>query len=291
MIGIDWAGIDGNRHPDLKLARAAGVGFGIRKAFQYPYGADAGLVEDWNAMKAAGIVRGIYVFPDVHPNAASPATQVRMAANALALAGGLEPGDLPPALDVEFPGGKLPRAIADVVSFLEEFATAMRDAFGCWPLLYTSERVWDGSDTDALRSPASWLPTKCPLWVKTGYLHAARTHITLGTPQGRPRIPKAWGSLPSPGEWINQWDGDQIGLPGFSSTVDVNRMLPLDATANYLDAARVAWVQRILGVEATARMDDVTIAAIKAFQERAGLDADGVIGIRTFALLARANAT
>lgn len=289
MIGVDFGAIDSNRNPDFNAAKSAGVGFCIRKAFQAPYGEDAGFVEDWKKMLAADVVRGAYVFPDVRAAALPASQQVALFFDVVTKAGGMRPGDLPPAMDVEFPGGKLPRAIPEIVAVLEEFATAMRDAFGMWPLLYTSARVWDGTDTDALRGPASWLPQRCPLWVKTGYVHHAGAHISVTSPTGRPRLPNAWVSLPSPGAWVHQWDGDQRGLAGFTSTVDVNRALILSADSNYLDAQRVSWVQRMLSLEVTGRWDATLDAAVRALQASAGLDTDGVIGVRTFAHLAALN--
>jgi hypothetical protein len=284
-FGIDYAGIDENRAPDFAKARAAGVTFCIRKAVQSPYGQDHGLFVEWPAIAAAGIVRGAYLFPDLKPGAATPTVQVDAMVNALKMAGGLGPDDLAPAMDVEFPGGHLPRPIAACVEFLHELATVMRDAFGCWPLLYTSARVWDGSDTDALRQPASWLPASCPLWVKTGYVHQAGTKYSTAAPTGRPKMPFGWSIAPSPGAWIQQWDGDQRGVPGMSSTVDINRFIGLNRASSVGDT-RVAWVNRKLGVS-DVYWTDATDAKLAAFQRDCGLVADADIGPRTFARLSR----
>ncbi len=288
-FGIDWAGIDGNRNPDLAAARAAGVTFGFRKAYQSPYGPDSGFARDWAAMLAAGVVRSAYVFPDVRPGAAAAARQVDGFATALDVAGGLQPGDMAPAFDVEFPGGKLPRPIAEIVAFLEDFATAMHTTFGCWPILYTSARVWDGSDTDALRAPKSWLPDRCPLWDKTGYRHQAGARIDVtSSPTGRPKMPAAWSKATSPGAWVNQWDGDQKGLAGFSSTIDVNRFLgSSQASVTPADAGRVSWLQTRVGVAATGTWDKATDVAIRAWQTAAGLVSDGDIGPKSFSRLSR----
>jgi hypothetical protein len=284
-IGADWGAIDDNRNPNLVAARAAGVTFGIRKLYQSPYGGDVGFAAEWAAMRAADIVRGCYLFPDLRPTAIPARAQVDAAAAELARAGGLAADDMAPAMDVEFPGGKLPRRIYEIVSFLEDFARAMFDVFGCWSIVYTSQRVWDGSDTDALRAPHSWIPDRCPLWVKTAYVRSARQPVA-GAPMGRPRMPLAWAASSSPGAWINQFQGDAIGVPGFTSTVDVNRWLFLSrATATAEDAGRVAWVQRKLGVATSAgTWDDATEAAVRELQ---GEHADGIIGPHTFALLSR----
>ncbi len=290
--GIDYGAIDGNHRPDFIAARKAGVSFCFRKLYQSPYGGDTGFEDEWSGLAAADIVRAAYIFPDVRSGAVKALVQVQGAARYLAACGGLRDGDMAPAMDVEFPGGHLPRPIADCVQFLEEFASAMFDVFGCWPILYTSARVYDGSDTDALHAPNSWLSLRCPLWVKTGYLHAAGGHANLAAiPTGRPRIPLAWAGRTSPGAWVNQWDGDQRGLPGMSSTVDLNRFLGLSrATATAYDAGRIGWVRGKLGVPTTNNGDlwgnDLDDALI-AWQTSVGLVADGDIGPRSFARLSR----
>lgn len=69
-------------------------------------------------------------------------------------------------------------------------------------------------------------------------------------------------------------------MPGFSSTVDLNRFRLLGAGAH---GDRVRWVQRRLGVGETGTYDVRTREAVKALQRRSGLEVDGVIGPQTFA--------
>lgn len=285
--GFDIAGAE-SIGDDFHRVRAAGFSFGLVKLYQAPYGPDRGFAVAWPKMLEAGITRGPYIFPDCRPGAASAINQVREAWAAFVAAGGWSAGDMTASVDVEFPGGKLPQSIHGIIAFLEDFVTAVRQVFGCWPMIYTSARVWDGTDTDALRAPTSWIPSCCPLWDKTGYIRAARQRDPGVTPTGRPKIPAAWAR--GPGAWINQYNGDVIDEPGFSSTVDVNRMLGLSKlTATAEDAGRVDWVAGLLGVKAGGVWTSELDARVRAAQIAAGLDGDGDIGARTFARLSRMN--
>lgn len=295
MGGVDWGGIDRDKF-DAKTAKLGGVTFAFRKLYQAPYGVDAGFAADWAAMLEADIVRFAYVFPDYRANAEPARKQVERMWAAFVAAGGWSIGDGALMVDVEFPGGKLPRPIPELVVFLQDFILAVKELFGCWAIIYASDRNWAGTDTDALRNPKTWITDRCPLLVKTGYVRAAR-QAPAPAPTGRPRTPAAWMAPSSPGAWANQYQGDAIGQPGFSSTVDEDRFLTLTReNATPEDAGRIAWVQRTLAIlgepyrgpiAASGTWDDDLDRALSAFQTHEGLDPDKVIGARTFARLSR----
>lgn len=286
--GFDIAGGE-SLGDNFALARDAGFTFGFVKLYQAPYGVDRGFASAWPRMLAAGVRRGAYIFPDYRPGAASPRAQVAAAYAEFVRCGGWSDGDIAIAIDVEFPGGHLPQGITGIVAFLASFVDEVTHVFGCRPILYTSARVWDGTDTDALRGPISWITDECPLWVKTGYVRAARQPLPDFVPSGRPKMPRAWELPSSPGAWINQWDGDVIGIPGMVATADVNRPLNLnrDNAGDAAELGRVRWVRRKLGLGLAGGWDVEMQNALAAFQGARGLVTDLDIGIGTFAALSR----
>ncbi|MBX3197152.1 MAG: hypothetical protein KF894_03260 [Labilithrix sp.] len=118
---VDWAKVkadgqtfafvrvsDGISHPDTKFA------------------------QNWPATKQAGLVRGLYQF--FRP-ARDVAAQVDLLADMLDAAGGLQPGDLPPVLDLESDGG-LPAAT--VVARAKQWIALIEDKYGVKPIVYTA---------------------------------------------------------------------------------------------------------------------------------------------------------
>jgi murein L,D-transpeptidase YcbB/YkuD len=77
--------------------------------------------------------------------------------------------------------------------------------------------------------------------------------------------------------------GDALHLPGFPyGDVDMNRF---NTMATGATGDRVRWVQRRLGLRQSAVFDADMEGALRSFQRRNGLRADGVIDPRTFARL------
>lgn len=285
--GFDIAGGE-SIGDDFVRARAAGFTFGFVKLYQAPYGPDGGFPKAWPKVLAAGITRAPYIFPDYRPTAATAMDQVKAAWAWFVASGGWDASDMTLGVDVEFPGGKLPQSIAGIIAFLEDFVTAVKTVFGCWPIIYTSARVWDGTDTDALRGPKSWIPTKCPLWDKTAYIRAARQKDPGVVPTGRPKMPAAWMKSDSPGCDCNQFNGDVVDEPGFSATIDTNRFLTLSrANATAEDAGRINSFAAKLGVVANGVWTDEFDAKVRELQTSFGGQADGVIGVLTYARLSR----
>lgn len=297
-FGLDWYGGDGNHVPDIQRAVRYGMRFGLRKVYQSPYGPDVGFEADWRAMGDAGIPRGMYIFPDLRPEAPSPEVQINFADSRLVAAGGMRSTDFAPGFDVEF-GGRPPPP--HVIEKLEAFVLAMRARWGCWPICYTSARVVDDVDVDCLRSPATWIYRRCPLWDKTGYILPVRTrlvekndgvisYLNAGQPTGAPKVPRGWQRAPAPGAWINQYLGDALGVPGFPGTVDVNRFLGMNRAAHDY---RTVWLRAQLGLAAPTSLvepyawDDDLDNAVRALQSSAGLAVDGDVGPSTFAVVSR----
>jgi GH25 family lysozyme M1 (1,4-beta-N-acetylmuramidase) len=268
IIGVDYASVDGNDRPDFVKAKAAGL------RFAYVRGAwgtwtDLDLVRDRDAAEAAGITLGAYLFlrfPEKGHPSPTPGDQVAAFVRAY---GKRRPGELPPALDIEFPG----RGIVDtgmpltnVLAWLETAYRAMVTAYPC-TMVYTSKRVWE-EDLD--NKPAG-IVMDAPLWCKTPYLYGKNHAVALtsaGEYDDSKYTPVPWhGSA-----WIQQFQGDAVGFPGFTGTVDLNKFLPL-FDGDYRDP-KINWVHARAG------------GSVEAFQRKLGLLSDGVVGPQTFARLA-----
>ncbi len=287
ILGADFASVDGNRRPDLAAAYRAGVRFVfIRSA--YADWQDPTAARDRDAIRVAGMTFGAYLFPLAGASHPPPETQVKAA-----LAGAsLIPGkDFPLVLDIEFPGGihATGRTRTEVAAWIGRARQAVRDQTGVDPMIYSSARVTDGTDSDALAGAADEAIRGCPLWLAR-YPFKEQIPAVIGAAAAAIRIDEAGPPTPrAAGDaddwWAWQYQGDAVGLPGFSATVDLDRWNPLRRGSR---GARVTWAQRRLGMaEGTpGAWDDAMEAAVVAFQLHHGLIADGVVGPATFAALA-----
>jgi hypothetical protein len=180
-------------------------------------------------------------------------------------------GELPVAIDVEFPG----RGIVDTgmgpKEALEWLSTAVEDmlvSYGPHVVIYTSARVWH-EDLQDIAAPAL---EPQPLWCKTPYLYQPRQAAHPGA-VSQLTVPNPWHQA----AWIQQFQGDALGVPGVGpGTVDLNKWLPYTGAPG---DARAAWV-----ADELKRWGALTV---EEFQRGEGLTVDGVIGPVTFAALTR----
>lgn len=284
--GVDYASVDGNRPPDFRALRGAGATFcwvrGSYAAWDQSHGAwalraDPCLERDWKSMEDAALIRGAYMGPAVMASH-SPEEQVGVMHAAVQAAGGLRPGvDFPPCLDLEFPQGIAGTHMNRdaIMEWVRRAVAAMQSAFGCWPIIYTSGRVWNDDDSDCLASPPAPDLTACPLWLAR-YAYPTRQPAVIPPPDGpAPPVPHPWGD-----EWHGHQDqGDALGAPGFTATVDVDRW----RVARQGDSGgHVAWWQRKVGLPADGEFGTETHDEVVAFQRDHGLTVDGVIGAASF---------
>lgn len=278
-FGVDTAGGE-NQNPDWPRARAqVPLDFAIIRASGGTQ-QDAYFRHAWPKLKDAGLVRGAYLFLSFPRNGRWPSDPVAQAKAFIATVGNLDESELPPALDVEADcwqkTGMKPRQLLDGVRSAWK---ALTDHYKVAPIIYTSARVW----IEVLGNlPAPDL-AESPLWVKDYPLRTLRAYYDPQTFAGgrfNPRMPAPWGEAAN--WWIHQYQGDAVGLPGFPSTVDMNRFNTIiRGTAGH----RVRWVQRRLKIPQSGVFDAATEKALRAFQNKKGIDADGVINPRTFAFL------
>lgn len=275
MLGVDYASVDSDKPPDLAAARAAGLRFAFVRA-TYAKWADPTAARDRDAIRKAGLVFGAYLFPVMATSSPEPEEQVA----AFVLAAGLDrTRDFAPVIDLEWPGGitKTGRTRAQVVEWIDRAIVALKLVYGCVPIVYSSARVLDGNDADGLAGAAGEHLGGCPLWLAR-YPYKTRIEAQLTADVAAPPVPVSLGR-DAQDWWVHQFQGDAVHFPGFTATVDVNRFHML---AHGESGTRVRWLQQRIGVTDEG-FGDATFAAVKAFQTKLGLDADGVVGPATFA--------
>lgn len=291
QLGVDYADTDTINKPGVEgftQAKAAGARVVIPRAVfgrpangQSPVYLDSYWSRDKDDIVAAGLVRSSYLFVCVpttgHP-APSPDVQVSAFYGYVQLdkpVVGKKPHDMVPFFDVEMASDALsPQAYYD---WILQVARLLRSAFGAWPGMYTSERVW----TEVLKDHPAGQLANCPLWIAKPWPWAVRTPVHLdGAPAYNPTtIPEFDHS------WmLYQYQGDGLGMPGFTpGAVDMNRVNIVKRGAK---GGTVKWIQARAGnVAVDGDFGPKTEARIKEIQAQYALGADGIVGIDTFTLL------
>lgn len=141
---------------DWSAVRASGRRFAIARIAHAPR-LDARFAQNWAAIRAAGMIRGAYLY-------FSPSHDVSTQADAIARAvGRLGPGDLPVALDIERPPPGLP-APADYAARIAELAERVRRDTGRPPMIYAGAYYWRlHVQSDAFKSLHLWHPQYAPV--------------------------------------------------------------------------------------------------------------------------------
>lgn len=303
-VGFDHASVDRNKN------RAAGymaaVAHGATFCFvrgSYERWPDPTFAADVDAIRAAGLVAGAYALPLLGASHPKAREQMKIFADGA----NLGPGDFPPVLDVEFGAGGIAATGMSrpaILSWLLEAVQALRELYGVNPIIYTSKRVWDGEDADALDadgkqvaaaglglgSVAAVAFTGCPLWLAK-YARGYRLPAWGDDPGERaaldalawPPTPAAWGEG---NHWIHQTQGDALEFAHAWGQVDVDRFRPM---AEGETGSRVRQVQRWLCMAegAPGFFDRVMGDALGEFQAKTGgLTVDKIVGPKTFAQLA-----
>jgi lysozyme len=89
----------------------------------------------YSGIKAAGMVRGAYQFFRPEDDAVAQANLV------IAAVGSIDPGDLPPVLDVEVTDGE---SSATIVAGITAWVNRIQTELGVEPIVYTAPGFWDG---------------------------------------------------------------------------------------------------------------------------------------------------
>jgi lysozyme len=184
--GLDVSHFQGT--VDWPQVAQAGYAFAFIKATDGITYVDPMFAANWAGAKAAGLLRGAYHFFEADDD---PQQQAASYLNAVSL----QPGDLPPVLDVESSStsGEVPTAT--VVQRVAAWLQAVQQATGCTPILYTDRTYWNSLATEQFSG--------YPLWV-----------AEYGV--ASPTLPLGWTS------WAF-WQFSQSGeISGIATSVDLN---------------------------------------------------------------------
>lgn len=285
ILGLDYASVD-HASPEFPALYQEGYRFAIlRKSYgwwdsghrAWHLAPDTVYARDAQAARDAGLIVGSYLFPSFAKNAPSAEEQV---AN-FVKAGNVQRGkDLPPCIDVEFPGKNgqpdTGRTKGECLDFLKELMTEMLGAYGVYPMIYTSHVQWH--DDNGLGGPSAPWISRCPLWVKVPYRLRAGNLPDDHVPAA-PVLPLPWQRS---GWWIRQGQGDaKVGHMGQADLNDFNVFDPLAPGAD----ARYDWVATAVGWGTSCPAPQALSDTIKSFQVLNHLVDDGIVGPATFAAL------
>lgn len=173
---IDWASVA--TEIDFAFIR---VSDGLNH-FDTQFGAN------WEGARSNGVIRGAYQFfrPSLDP--------IAQADLLLSTMGPLEPGDLPPVIDVETSDGA---SQAQVIAGIQEWIDRVEGELGVKPIIYTSWGLWSSLTGDTTRFD------DYPLWV-------ANWQVSC------PSVPDSWGG------WDFWQYTDSGSVPGIRGPVDRN---------------------------------------------------------------------
>lgn len=175
---VDWAKV-----------KAAGHTFAITRVSDGLNHVDVQFARNWKAMKTAGLSRGTYQFfrPGLDPVAQADLLLAQVTA-----AGGFQPGDLPPVLDMEAVDGV---ATATIRARMQAWLDRVQQRTGKRPIIYTAAFMNAVVGTGFGRYP---------LWV-------ANYGATC------PMVPDSWSA------W-KFWQYTSTGaIAGIAGNVDINR--------------------------------------------------------------------
>lgn len=214
--GIDVSAVQGTI--DWPRVALSGIRFAWSKCGQGNDGHDPNFQKNVAGCRLTGIYPGAYWFAYSLPSrrvgdGRSPREE---AERFFRLSGGIGrlPGELPPALDLEWPEvgewGKWGCSAAQIGAWHREFATEVTQLWGRLPILYTypfwARAVHAGG---AFEWAADY-----PLWI-ANYMHIEKYEPP---PEAKPYIPKPWTTWTA---W--QWSADKgRHIPGILTDIDRN---------------------------------------------------------------------
>ncbi len=185
LQGIDVSHYQGS--VNWSSVKNAGIVFAFAKATDGNTYTDPQFHTNWQAMQAAGILRGAYHFYETNDD---PVTQAQNFINAI---GSLAANDLPPVVDIEIFKGNF--GSASVAANLQTWLDTVEKALSRKPMIYTNTNFWN----ETINADFS----QYPLWI-----------AEYGVSQ--PKIPSSWKN------W-NFWQSSQSGsVAGVTGSVDVD---------------------------------------------------------------------
>jgi lysozyme len=189
LRGVDVSYYQGR--VDWASAHRAGIDFAFARVSDGASFVDPEFAANWPSMRAAAVVRGAYQY--FRPSE-DPIAQADLLIREIQARGGLLPGDIPPALDVETTDGVADGAVR---ARMQTWLDRVESAFGRAPLIYTAPGFWS-----AIGAGKGF--GRYPLWV-------ANWECTC------PAMPGSWAS------WSFWQDADHGEIAGIGESTDVDR--------------------------------------------------------------------
>ena len=169
---------------------AAGIKFAIVRVGDGDSYVDSRFAENWAGTKANGIIRGTYQFFRAGDD---PVKAADLFIKQIKASGGMQPGDLPPVLDIEVQDGVSDATLRSrALTWLQRVEAGL----GKRPMIYTSPGFWNGIGAGSEF-------TKYTLWV---------AHWETACPT----MPSSWSG------WKFWQDADDGHVSGISGNVDTD---------------------------------------------------------------------
>jgi lysozyme len=200
--GIDV--YDGTGAIDWNAVKASGFTFAIIKATQGNYDRQTTFAGNWAGAKDAGVVRGAYHFFDPTVDGSLQAEYF------LGVMGTLEPGDMPPMLDIEcpdgdpncmYPGGSGAESANVIQARANDWLSAVQAKTGSAPIVYSFGTYFSSNGIDTMG------------------LEAYPLDIAYPTTSNCFDVPSPWQGATF---WQNSWT-TMVG--GISGAIDTDRFL------------------------------------------------------------------
>ncbi len=183
-LGIDVSHYQGN--VDWASVKSAGMEFAIVKATEGTNTVDSEFGNNWSGIKAVGLVRGAYHFFHTDKSAEEQADHYIETVR-------LEPGDLPPILDVEITEGV---AMEEIDDEIKTWLDRVENAYGVTPMVY--------ANLNFVKTVLTAEFSRYPLWL---------ADYTTETPT----VPEIWN------DWT-LWQYSQSGsVTGVDGAVDLDK--------------------------------------------------------------------
>jgi lysozyme len=181
--GLDVSHFQGTVNwPEVKQA---GLRFAIAKATEGQNTVDSQFKNNWQNIKAAGLLRGAYHFFDAGIDGTAQANHFLQIAP-------LEPGDLPPVIDVEAAASA---SNATILQEVQNWLDTVEQALNRRPMIYTTASFWNSHLNHTFGA--------YPLWI-------AEYGVSV------PKIPTGWSN------W-QFWQYSQAGkVSGVTGSVDMD---------------------------------------------------------------------
>lgn len=248
--GIDVS--DYQPNVDWRTVASSGIQFAFVKSTEGRTWVAETFPRNWRELKANGILRGAYHF--FRANTA-PEVQADLFLKTVQL----EPGDLPPVLDIESMDGM---DAATIRSRIAQWLKIVEQATGVVPILYTYPGFWQQLGTQAF--------TEYPLWI---------AHYTTAS---EPWVTGGWTT------WTFWQYTDQGRVSGAPGPIDINIFRNFQKG---LKGNHVTQMQKSLQKQGfdpgliDGDFGPKTETAILGFQKAKGLKSDGIINLKTWGAL------